>query len=192
MLPIEFVAKWDRVRLRERQSSHEHFIDLCRVLGLPTPAEADPTGDFLTFDQGLKKESGEDGFADVWFKDHFAWEYKGRHKDLTTAYGQLQLYRDALGNPPLLVVCDFDRFEVHTHFNNTVKRVYKFTNNDIATETIVPNSQLTAIQLLRALFTDPFQLNPGKSTEKLTQEAASLLGELAQDMRQHRKLTGVN
>jgi SAM-dependent methyltransferase len=192
MNPAEFVAKWDRVRLRERQSSQEHFIDLCHVLELPTPAEADPTGDFLTFDQGLKKESGEDGFADVWFKDHFAWEYKGRHKDLTTAYAQLQLYRDALGNPPLLVVCDFDRFAIHTNFNNTVKRVYKFTNNDIATETIVPNSQLTPIQLLRALFPDPSQLNPGKSTEKLTQEAASLLGELAQDMRQHRKLTGVS
>ena len=104
MNPAEFVAKWDRVRLRERQSSQEHFIDLCRVLGLATPAEADPLGEFFTFDQGFKKESGEDGFADVWFKDHFAWEYKGRHKDLTGAYGQLQLYRGALGNPPLLVV----------------------------------------------------------------------------------------
>lgn len=72
MLPAEFVAKWDRVRLRERQSSQEHFIDLCRVLRVPTPAEADPLGDFFTFDKGLKKESGEDGFADVWRKDCFA------------------------------------------------------------------------------------------------------------------------
>jgi len=192
MLPVEFVAKWDRVRLRERQSSQEHFIDLCRVLRLPTPAEADPLGDSFTFDQGLKKESGEDGFADVWNKDHFAWEYKGRHKDLAAAYSQLQLYRDALGNPPLLVVCDFDRFEIHTNFNNTVKRVYKFTNSDIATNAIIPDSQMSAIEILRALFADPSKLDPGKSTEKLTEEAAKLLGELAEDMRQHRKVTGVS
>ena len=80
MLPVEFVAKWDRVRLRERQSSQEHFIDLCRILGLPTPAEADPLGVSFTFEQGLKKESGERGFADVWLKDHFAWEYTNQIK----------------------------------------------------------------------------------------------------------------
>ncbi len=158
MLPVEFVAKWDRVRLRERQSSQEHFIDLCRVLRLPTPAEADPLGDFFTFDQGLKKESGEDGFADVWFKDHFAWEYKGRHKDLSAAYSQLQLYRDALGNPPLLVVSDFDRFEIHTNFNNTVKRIYYFTNSDIATDTKIPDSRFSAIETLRAL-AEPWQVS---------------------------------
>ncbi len=192
MLPAEFVAKWDRVRLRERQSSHEHFIDLCRVLRVPTPAEADPLGESFTFDQGLKRESGEDGFADVWRKDCFAWEYKGRHKDLAAAYSQLQLYRDALGNPPLLVVCDFDRFEIHTVFNNAVTRVYRFTNSDIATDNIVPESRFTVLEILRALFEDPSRLNPGKSPEKLTEEAANLLGELAEDMRKHRKLTGVS
>jgi type II restriction/modification system DNA methylase subunit YeeA len=157
-----------------------------------TPAEADPLGESFTFDQGLKRESGEDGFADVWRKDCFAWEYKGRHKDLASAYSQLQLYRDALGNPPLLVVCDFDRFEIHTVFNNSVTRVYRFTNSDIATDTIVPESRFTALEILRALFEDPSRLNPGKSPEKLTEEAANLLGELTEDMRKHRKLTGVS
>ncbi len=192
MLPAEFTAKWDRVRLRERQSSQEHFIDLCRILGVPTPAEADPLGDSFTFDQGLKRESGEDGFSDVWRKDCFAWEYKGRHNDLVAAYSQLQLYREALGNPPLLVVCDFDRFEIHTNFNNTVKRIYRFTNTDIASDTHVPGSRFTALEILRALFEDPSRLNPGKSPEKLTEEAAELLGNLAQDMRQHRKITGIS
>ena len=28
------------------------------------------------------------------------------------------------GNPPLLVVCDMDRLEVHTNFTSTQKRVY--------------------------------------------------------------------
>ena len=96
----------------------------------------------------------------MWLKDHFALEYKGRHKDLAAAYSQLQLYRDALGNPPLLVVCDFDRFEIHTNFNNTVKRVYRFTNSDIATNTIIPDSRFSAIEILRALFEDPSRLDP--------------------------------
>ena len=45
----------------------------------------------------------------------FAWEYKGKHKDLLAAYRQLLQYREDLENPPLLVVCDLDRFEVHTN-----------------------------------------------------------------------------
>ena len=41
-------------------------------------------------------------------RDHFGWEYKGKHKDLKEAYTQLQRYREALENPPLMVVCDMD------------------------------------------------------------------------------------
>jgi hypothetical protein len=52
----------------------------------------------------------------------------GRHKDLTAAYSQHLLYREDLANPPLLVVSDTDRFEVHTDFTGTVKRVHKFAN----------------------------------------------------------------
>ncbi len=55
-------------------------------------------------------------------RDHFGWEYKGKHKDLKEAYTQLQRYREALENPPLMVVCDMDRFEVHTNFTGTVKQ----------------------------------------------------------------------
>jgi len=39
----EFIAKWRKVDLKERSASQEHFLDLCRVVGHPTPAEADPT-----------------------------------------------------------------------------------------------------------------------------------------------------
>ena len=59
--------------------------------------------------------------------DHFGWEYKGKHKDLKAAYAQLLLYREALENPPLLVVCDMDRFEVHTNFTGIAKRVHAFS-----------------------------------------------------------------
>ena len=42
MTPYEFIAKWSASELKERSASQEHFIDLCRLLGEPTPAEADP------------------------------------------------------------------------------------------------------------------------------------------------------
>lgn len=69
---------------------------------------------------------GRKGYADVWRKGCFGWEYKKKHADLGAAYQQLLRYREALLNPPLLVVCDLDRFEVHTNFPNTAKDVHAF------------------------------------------------------------------
>jgi len=63
----------------------------------------------------------ERGFADVWKKSCFAWEYKDKKKNLDAAYQQLLRYRESLLNPPLLVVCDFDRYIVRTNFNGTVQ-----------------------------------------------------------------------
>jgi len=40
--PQEFIAKWTTSVLKERSGSQEHFIDLCRLLGEKTPAEAAP------------------------------------------------------------------------------------------------------------------------------------------------------
>lgn len=86
----QFVRKWTGVTLKERSSSQEHFIDLCRLLDEPTPVEADPTGEWFCFEKGAEKTTGADGWADVWRKDRFAWEYKGPGKDLKAAFAQLQ------------------------------------------------------------------------------------------------------
>lgn len=45
MTPGEFIAKWRASELKERSASQEHFIDLCRLLGEPTPVEVDPMGE---------------------------------------------------------------------------------------------------------------------------------------------------
>ena len=100
-------------------------------LGHPTPAAVDPTGADFTFEKPVKVvagaskgAAGERGFVDAWKRGCFGWEYKGKRKDLHAAYDQLLLYREDLDNPPLLVVCDMDRLEVHTNFTSTQKRVY--------------------------------------------------------------------
>lgn len=83
--PARFIAKWSRASLSERAASQEHFLDLCRLLGQPTPAEHDATGAEYTFEKGVQPlAKGDYGFADVWWRDKFAWEYKrkGKYRDL--------------------------------------------------------------------------------------------------------------
>ena len=69
--------------------------------------------DIYCFEKSLTKTGGKAGFADVWKKDCFAWEYKGKGKynNLDAAYSQLLLYKEDLGNPPVLVVCDIARID---------------------------------------------------------------------------------
>ncbi len=131
--PQQFIAKWSRVDLPERAASQEHFIDLCRMLGQPTPAEHDATGAEYTFEKGVavtgsasRGSRGDAGFADVWWRGKFGWEYKrkGKYRDLSEAYRQLLQYREALENPPLLIVSDIARTEIHTNFTGTAKQVH--------------------------------------------------------------------
>lgn len=175
MNAAEFIAKWKKVELKERSAAQEHFLDLCRMLGHPTPAEADPTGETFCFEKGAEKHGGGDGFADVWKKDFFGLEYKGKHKDLDNAYNQLLLYRDALASPPLLVVCDLDRIVIHTNFTKTVSVAHE-----------IPLERLgdpRSLEILRAVFFDPEKLRPGKTSVAITQEAAQHFADMAESMR---------
>ena len=44
MTPEAFIAKWQNSPIKERASAQEHFLDLCRMLGELSPAEADRQG----------------------------------------------------------------------------------------------------------------------------------------------------
>ena len=100
MTPNEFITKWQASsELKERSASQEHFIDLCRLLGEPTPADADPTGETYCFERGARRDTGGDGWADVWKRYHFAWEYKGRRANLDAAFNQLRQVRAGAGEP---------------------------------------------------------------------------------------------
>jgi hypothetical protein len=95
----EFTVKRNKAERKERPAAQEHFIDLCRLLNNATTAEADPTGETFYFGEGAAKNGGSDGFAVVWKKDFFGWEYR----DLSAACNQLLAYRDALESPPRFV-----------------------------------------------------------------------------------------
>ncbi len=176
--PFDFAAKWSGSTRPERAASQEHFTDLCRMLGVQTPNEADPTGDWYAFEKGAEKSDGGDGFADVWKRGHFAWEYKGKRKDLSAAYQQLLQYREALENPPILVVCDLERFEVHTNFTGTAKQVHRFSLADFRKDPREP------LRILRAAFSNPEELRPSTTRVELTEKAASRFAQLAQRLRE--------
>ncbi|MCC6177046.1 MAG: hypothetical protein IT305_17190, partial [Chloroflexi bacterium] len=42
MTVARFQQKWRGVSLKERSASQSHFNDLCHMLGVPTPTDADP------------------------------------------------------------------------------------------------------------------------------------------------------
>ena len=170
-----FVDKWRRSNLKERSGAQEHFIDLCHVLGHPTPAQDDPHGERFTFEKGATKQSGGDGWADVWKKGVFAWEYKGKHKNLNAAYDQLLKYRESLHNPPLLIVSDMETIVIHTNFTNTAKRVFHLSFDDLLTP--------AGMEILRNAFEHPDRLRSEETTEAVTQQAAAEFSRLAESLR---------
>ena len=170
MTPAEFIRKWSDSQLRERQASQEHFIDLCRLLGQPTPAEDDPLGERYCFEHGTEKAGGGDGWADVWRKGCFGWEYKGKDKDLDAALRQLNTYALALQNPPYLVVCDMERIIVHTNWTNTISRKLVFTLDDL--------HEPEKLATLRLIFEGSDSLKPTISPQELTAKVVQRFGEL--------------
>ncbi len=173
----DFVDRWRRVSASETQAAQSHFIDLCKLLGVETPIEADPGGVDYTFEKSVRKPDGSSGQADVWKRGHFGWEYKGKRKNLDAAYEQLLGYREGLGNPPLLVVCDMNRFEIHTNFTNTPPRVERFNLNDLRDN---PSHYL---RMLREVFLDPEALHPNRDPRYITETAAARFGEVAEALR---------
>ena len=176
MNPGEFVAKWRASELKERSAAQEHFIDLCRLLGESTPAEADPTGEHYCFERGARKDTGGDGWADVWKRHHFAWEYKGKHADLEAAFNQLRQYALALENPPLLIVSDMARFRIRTNWTNSVSETHDFILDDL--------TDAATRDKLKWAMSDPERLRPGESRQALTERAAATFASLAQSLRE--------
>lgn len=170
----EFVTKWSDATLRERQGSQEHFIDLCRVLGQPTPAQDDPHGERYCFERGATKAGGGDGWADVWRRGCFGWEYKGPHKDLDAAYRQLTIYAAALENPPYLVVSDMDRVVIHTNWTNTVSARIELSLEDLR--------HPAKLDLLQQVFEGTDALRPVVDPHELTATVAARFGALGQQL----------
>ena len=75
------------------------------------------------------------------------------------------------------MVCDLDRFEVHTNFTNTPATVHSFDLERLLAEPAEP------LRLLRAVMEHPEELRPGKTRDELTAQAATEFASLAELLR---------
>ncbi|KQW36830.1 DNA methyltransferase [Rhizobacter sp. Root404] len=175
MTPQEFIKKWGAggpaYGLNERAGAQPHFMDLCAVLGVPTPGDVEN----YCFERGLTKTGTGKGYADVWMRGHFGWEYKAPGKSLEGALKQLMLYALPLDNPALLVVSDRLKIEIHTHFTGTPSEQHTILLEELTR----PDVQ----EKLRWLFKSPEKFKPAKTTKQITEEAATTFAETADRLR---------
>ena len=175
-LIADFTAKWGpggaAHGLNEEQGAQQHFIELCAVLDVPSPAG----GDDYVFEKGMLTLGQRRGYADVFKRGHFAWENKAPGKPLDAALKQLMTYALALDNPPLLIVSDRLRIEIHTHFNGTPSERHVVTLEQLGD----PAKR----ELLRRCFTAPESFRPARTNRQITEIAANAFATTAERLRE--------
>jgi len=178
MTPQDFITKWGpggpAFELNERQGAQPHFIDLCQLLGVPLPGSV---GDYI-FEQDTLVLGEARGYADVFYRDHFAWENKAPGKNLDAALKQLLTYSLALANPPLLVVCDRLTIRIHTQFNGHPSEAHTVLLQEL--------DQPEKLALLRCLWLDPERFRPQKTSRDITEAAAKSFATLADGLRRRK------
>ncbi len=162
--------------MSERAGAQPHFIGLCKLLAVAQPDDAEN----YTFEKGTLKLGAKRGFADVFKRGAFAWEYKAPNGDLQAALRQLKDYANALDNPPLLVVSDRLRIEIYTQFIGR------------PTETIAISIKQLAdpaqLEILRRVFESPQSFEPKRTNRDITEEAAKAFADVAERMRNERQI----
>ena len=175
MTPQQFITKWGpggpAFDLNERQGGQPHFMDLCELLGVQTPGSE---GDYL-FEKNTVVLGEARGYADVFKRDHFAWENKAPGKNLDAALKQLLTCSLALSNPPLLVVCDRLTIRIHTQFNGHPSEIHTVLLHDLD----LPDK----IALLRRVWLDPESFRPKITSRDITNAAANSFATLAEGLR---------
>ncbi len=169
-----FIERWDASTRNETAGSKPHFLDLCALLDVPLPTD-DPTGAVYAFEKQVAKANGRKGWADVWFKGHFGWEYKSKGRDLEAAHDQLLRYAGALENPPLLITSDMARIVVRTNFTNTVTQATQIDLEALR--------DACTRDRLRDCWLAPDRWKPGTTRQALTERAAGDFAELAERLR---------
>ena len=175
MTPEQFVTKWKAADLKERAAAQSHFNDLCELLDEPKPTDADPKGEWYCFERGATKTTGGEGWADVWKRGCFGWEYKSRGRNLDEAVDQLKRYALALENPPLLIACNLDRFRIVTNWTNAVSARHEFDLDGLR--------EPVNRDKLKWAFAEPERLRPGLTRRHVTEIAAEKFAELATGLR---------
>lgn len=130
LTPEAFLQKYTSLKDNERAAAQTHFNDLCELLGVARPLDHDPEALHYRFEKPVLKVAGGKGFADVWWRGKFGWEYKG--KGLISARRISSFSPTArTWTPPLLILSDMQTIELHTNFTGTQKAVITWTLDDL-------------------------------------------------------------
>ena len=169
MTPQEFIERWRNAGFGERQGAQPFFIDLCALVGHPTPAAyGDP--ERFTFEKWVPG-----GFADAYFEEHFGWEFKGQDAQLDGAFDQLLRYQVHLKTPPLLIVSSFQTIRIQTNFPGMETARYDVGVTEL--------QQSERLELLRDVFFAPHRFRERlRSVDTVTRETASLFQSIVVDM----------
>ena len=178
MTPDKFIRQWKASDLNERQGAQLHFSGLCKLLGEPEPSGTSLMDEGYGFEINVDKVGGGSGYADAWKRGCFAWEYKSPGGDLRAALKQLKLYASDLENPPLLIVSDMRRIEIHTNWTNMVQETHALELDALADPRL--------IQKLKWAFSEDtvHELKPQRSANATTEEVAQKFVAIAQNLRE--------
>ncbi len=171
MKPEEFAAKWHNSGFGERQASPEMFLDICALVGHPTPGDY---GDPHTF---TLEKWVPGGFADAYLEGRFGWEFKGSDEQLAGAFNQLLRYQVYLKTPPLLIVSSFNTIRIRTNFPGLETVLHEIPVSEMA--------QAGNLQKLRDAFFEPERFRPDRSVEDVTRETAALFRDIVTEMEKH-------
>jgi type II restriction/modification system DNA methylase subunit YeeA len=135
---------------------------------------SDGDGDYL-FEKGTAVLGQKRGFADVFKRGCFGWEYKAPGRPLDAALRQLMGYALALESPPLLVVSDRLRIEVHTHFTGTPSECHVVRLEELGD----PAKR----EQLKRVFEAPESFRPQRTNRQITEQAAQAFAATAERLR---------
>ncbi len=171
MTPQQFIAKWHDSSFGEKQAAQEMFLDICALVGHPSPvAYGNP--DVFTFEKWVPG-----GFADAYLEERFGWEFKGSDDQLAGAFNQLLRYQVYLKTPPLLIVSSFRMILIRTNFPGMETVLHEIP--------VASLDQPAQLAKLRSSFFAPGEFRPDRSVEQVTQETANLFRDIVADMEQH-------
>ena len=169
--PDVFIAMWKNVDFGEKQASQEMFLDICALVGHPTPVEYGDRDSF-TFEKWVPG-----GFADAYLEGCFGWEFKGSDDDLAAALNQLLRYQVHLKTPPLLIVSSFRTIRIQTNFPGM-----ETVRHEIPVAELDQPAQLRKLQWA---FFSPAEFRPNRTVDAVTKETAELFQAIVVDMEQH-------
>ena len=175
MTPEAFIAKWKPPTSRSAQRPKSTFSTSAACSTKETPAkpihQAQATASSVARQRPTAARVGLTSGS----VGSFAWEYKGRGKELCCGLCSAPTVCDCARKPTLLVVCNLDRFRIHTNWNNTVVSSTSLIGRPSRSE---PSAEA------KAVLSNPEELRSGKTRRALTEQADSDFAGLAQRLRE--------